>query len=128
VAWAYLQLGRVAQAEGDVTRAAISYRTSLASNARLGDKEIIARNLAELAALAGDQGQVRLAARWFGAAAALRDTLGAPYSPAELTRFETMVSGIRNLLDEPDFAEAWDEGRTLPVDRVIEEVETAHLH
>ncbi len=96
VAWALIQLGRAARAQGDDARAIALIRQSLASNARLGDKEIMVRAVSELAAIACDRGQFLLAARLYGAVAALRETLGVPLAPAEWTHYE------RDLAADPE--------------------------
>jgi tetratricopeptide (TPR) repeat protein len=122
-AWALLQLGRVARARGDTAGAIARYRQSLASNARLGDKEIMTRAVSELAAIASDREQFSLAARLFGGVSALRETLGAPVAPAEQARHEREVAAIRAGLGEDAFVAAWEAGRTLPLEQIIAKAE-----
>jgi tetratricopeptide (TPR) repeat protein len=124
VAWALIQLGRTARAQGDDARAIALFHQSLASNARLGDKEIMARAVAELAAIACDRGQFLLAARLYGAVAALRETLGAPLAPAEWANYERALAAARSELAEEVFHAAWDAGRALPLERLIAEAES----
>jgi predicted ATPase/transcriptional regulator with XRE-family HTH domain len=123
-AWGLLLLGRVARARGDDARAIGLFRESLASNARLGDKEIIVRAVAELAAVACNRGQFLLAARLYGGVAALRETLGAPLAPAGWAGYEQDLAATRSELAEEVFQAAWDAGRALPLERIIAEAES----
>jgi predicted ATPase/DNA-binding XRE family transcriptional regulator len=124
IAWALIQLGRAARARGADTRAVALFHQSLASNARLGDKEIMARAVTELAAIASDRGQFLLAARLYGAVAALRESLGAPLAPAEWANYERALAAARSELAEEVFLAAWDAGRALPLERIIDEAES----
>jgi tetratricopeptide (TPR) repeat protein len=124
ISCALLQLGRAARARRDDARAIALLRQTLASNARLGDKEVIVRAVAELAAIACDRGQFLLAVRLYGGVAALRETLGAPLAPAEWARYERDLVATRSELAEEAFQAAWDAGRTLPLERIIAEAET----
>jgi hypothetical protein len=90
----------------------------------LGDKEIVARAIAELAAIACERGQFLLAARLYGGLAALRETLGAPLAPAEWARYERDLATTRSELAEEAFQAAWDAGRALPLERIIAEAES----
>jgi tetratricopeptide (TPR) repeat protein len=124
IAWALIQLGRAARAQGADARAIALFRQSLASNARLGDKEIMARSLAELAAIACEREQFLLAARLYGGVAALRETMGAPLAPAEWARYERALATTRSELTEEAFHAAWDAGRALSPERIIDEAES----
>jgi predicted ATPase/transcriptional regulator with XRE-family HTH domain len=124
IAWALILLGRVARARGDDARAIALLRQSLGSNARLGDKEITVRAVAELAAVACDREQFLLAARLYGGLAALRETLGAPLAPAAWAGYERALAAARSELAEAAFQSAWDAGRALPLERIIAEAES----
>jgi predicted ATPase len=124
IAWALIQLGRAARAQGADARAIALIRQSLASNARLGDKEIMVRAVSELAAIACDRGQFLLAARLYGAVAALRETLGVPLAPAEWAHYERDLAATRSELAEETFHAAWDAGRALSLERIIDEAES----
>jgi predicted ATPase/transcriptional regulator with XRE-family HTH domain len=122
--WALLQLGRAARARGDDGRAIALFRQGLASNARLGDQEVIVRAAAELASIACDRGEFLLAARLYGGVAAVRETLGAPLAPAEWARYERALAATRSELAEEAFQAAWDASRALPLEQIIAEAET----
>jgi len=51
------------------------------------------------------------AARLLGAAAALRDAIGAPLRPSEQMEYGQLAEATRLALREPSFATAWAEGR-----------------
>ena len=124
VAWALIGCGRIARAQGDQTRALSLVAEALTGSAKLGDKEIAARGSSELAAIAAERGDLRLAARLYGAVAALREAIGAPLAPTERAVQEAAVAGIRAGLASGAFAAAWEEGRALSLDQIVAEVAT----
>jgi hypothetical protein len=57
------------------------------------------------------------AARLFGAASALRDSIGHPLSPAERLAYDRDVEAVRMELGEEVFASTWAAGRVMPLER-----------
>ncbi len=117
VAWAQIQLGKVAHAEGNVARAVAFLRQSLDDGARLGDKEIAVRAIAELAAIACGRGLFDLATHLLGTVAALREAIGAPLAPAERAHHDRVVAATRASLNEETFETAWAAGRMLSLEQ-----------
>jgi tetratricopeptide (TPR) repeat protein len=112
-------LGVVAHVQGDLTRATALLQESLALFQTLGEQANIAVVLENLAAVAADQGRAEPAARWFGAAAALRDALGAPRPSHERAPYDGTVAKVRETLGEAAFAAAWTAGTTSPLADVL---------
>lgn len=86
----------------------------LAIRRALKNKEGIAACLEGLAAAAGAVGQLEQAARLFGAAEALRESLGASLPPAERADHDRQSAAVRAALGQPEFAAAWAQGREQP--------------
>jgi hypothetical protein len=57
-----------------------------------------------------------------GAAAALRQNIGAPLTAAEQAKLETSLQAARHSLSDAVGTNAWSEGWALPVEKAIEEV------
>ena len=92
---------------------------SLALRRELGDKHGLAECLEGLAGVAVAQQHLERAARLLGAAAALREAIGAPLSPREQARYDRDMSALRADLGEAAFAAAWATGRVAPLEHVI---------
>ncbi|HLZ90145.1 MAG TPA: hypothetical protein VKQ28_00415, partial [Candidatus Acidoferrum sp.] len=60
--------------------------------------------------------------RLAGAAAALRQNIGAPLTPAEQHKLDAILDPTRKALTNTAGATAWLEGWALPVEKAIEEV------
>ena len=73
-----------------------------------------------LAEAAWAQDQPRRAARLFGAAAALRDTIGFALFPTERVEQERTLAALRARLDTEAFAAALSEGRAMPLEEAID--------
>jgi DNA-binding CsgD family transcriptional regulator len=72
-----------------------------------------------LAALAGDAGSHREAARLFGAAAAIRQRMGLVRYKVWDAGYDASVTGLRDALGENDFDAAWAEGAALSTEEAI---------
>ncbi|HYB53105.1 MAG TPA: hypothetical protein VEG84_04490, partial [Thermoanaerobaculia bacterium] len=86
----------------------------------LGHRRGVARILECFAASAAEEGQARRALRLAGAAAALRQSLGAPLPRADQDRLERSLEPARRALPDTDGTSAWLEGWVMPADRAIE--------
>jgi predicted ATPase/transcriptional regulator with XRE-family HTH domain len=115
-----LALARRAYAEGDVARASRSYAEGLRLAQELGDRVLLLRNLEGVAAVLALIGP-EAAARAAGAAAALREQLGADFFPDERERLERGLAPARERLGADRFGVTWHQGRALPLGRVVEE-------
>jgi hypothetical protein len=72
-----------------------------------------------LAAELGRAGEPLRAARLFGAADAQWRRAGARRFPIEESLYDNDVRGVHVQLDEPEFARAWNEGRSMAVAQVF---------
>jgi len=118
----------VALDEGDYGRAGVHLAESLALLRELGSRWQLAHTLevvAGLAALAAGQVNAQprglQAARLFGAAEALRETLGTPLLPIYQDHYQRRLASARTLINEATFAAAWAEGRAIALEQAIAE-------
>ena len=106
-------LGKVLAVEGDYAAARRQYEESLAISGELGEKWMIARGLVGLGEVVAAEHKLAWAAQLWGAADALRDAIGVPIPPVELTEYERSLSATRVHLGERAFAAAWAKGRAI---------------
>ncbi len=109
-------LGKVLSVEGDLTAARTAYEESLLRGLAIVD---IAPTLEGLAAAAAEQGEASWAARLLAAAAALRDSLGAPLPPVSRADNERCVAAARAQLGEQAFTIAWAEGQSMTWEQAL---------
>jgi ATP/maltotriose-dependent transcriptional regulator MalT len=119
IAEALAALGTVTLSVGDYPQSKSLFQQSLALILVQGYREYIAEDLAGLAAVANLVGQPERAARLFGALEALREVSGIRLLPLRRAEYDRTIEGIRAHLDEAMFAQAWDHGRTMPLEQVI---------
>jgi predicted ATPase/DNA-binding CsgD family transcriptional regulator len=112
-------LAKVAETQHDQLMARTLYQESLDVAREVGDKVLIALGLEGLAGVVGTQGEPVWATRLRGAAAALRDTIGAPMPPIERAGYERATAVARTHLDEQIFATAWTEGRAMTPEQAL---------
>jgi len=121
-------LGDIARAEGDDRRAAQTYAESLTLLRASDDTILVIPLLEKIAALAsfgGDPSARRRAdvltraAQLFGAAARLREEIGASLLPMVRRENERDVATVRTALGEEAFAAAWRQGQSLSRERAI---------
>ncbi len=115
-------LGKVAAHRGDLVAARALHEESLAIVRVLDDKWLTAFCLEELAAVVAAQGEVVWAARLWGAAESLRETIGSPLPPIFRADYERSVASAHAQLGEQAFATAWATGRTTPLEQTITDV------
>ncbi len=114
-------LGMAARTQGDYAQATTLYRESLLMYRNLEDKYGIAECLVGLAALATATKQAERAARLFGVAEAMRETLKSPTPSSERAAYDQSVAALRALLGEEAFAAAWAQGRSMTLEEAINE-------
>jgi tetratricopeptide (TPR) repeat protein len=115
-------LGSLAGEQGNYPAARALYRESIKIFQELDHKRGIARLLECFACSAAVQLEAERALRLAGAAAALRQDIGAPLTPAEQAKLEASLQPARQALTNSEGATAWSEGWALPVEKAIEEV------
>jgi len=113
--------GLVACDRGDHAGAAARFAASLPLWQEMGNRENQAEWLAGVATLAAALSQPEQASRLFGAAEALRDTLGHAFTPPERTAFERGTNTARSALGPAAFATAEAAGRALSLDLALVE-------
>jgi predicted ATPase/class 3 adenylate cyclase len=109
-------LGWAELGKGDHARAAGLFRQSLSQFRELNNPVDIAECLEGFAGVAGARGEGERAARLYGVADSLRESLGAPLLPGDRPRHERHLSLARSLVDGAAWKQAWDEGRAMTVE------------
>jgi len=112
-------LGAVACAAGDPAAALSLLQEALTIWRRLGNRRGITHALEVLAAVCAGQNQADNAARFCGAAAALRQATGATLGPAERQIHERTIASALELLGDAVFEQRFEAGRNLPLDEAI---------
>jgi non-specific serine/threonine protein kinase len=114
-------LGNIAWYQDDHARAAAYYREALAAAAVQHDQRIVAHALEGMAGLAATRGEMERAGRLFGAAASLREIVGAPLRPGRRATYARAQAAVRAAGAEAAFSAAQHEGRALPLERALAE-------
>jgi predicted ATPase/DNA-binding CsgD family transcriptional regulator len=112
------QLGEVAAMRGDVMAAATYYAKSLDGT---GSRENLVGKLVATARLAAVGGHAEAAARLFGAAAALADTIGYVRRRPEQERLERDAAVAQAALGDAGFAATRTAGRELSAEQAVAE-------
>jgi len=121
IAIALNNIGDVMREQGDDARATELLARSLALYVEVGSRWGVAYALEGLAAVAASGGQPGRAARLYGAAASLRQALGAPLPPNERPRHERAVGRPRDLMGQSRFDAAFAAGGALTMDQAVDE-------
>src|SRR5712691_138994 len=121
IAGTLADLGSLAREQGDYPTARSLYRESIKLFQELDHKRGIARLLECFACSAAAQLEAERSLRLAGAAAALRQNIGAPLTPAEQAKLEASLQRARQALTHTAGETAWSEGWALPVEKAIEE-------
>ena len=119
VGWALSGLGDVTFEQGNYAAARSLYEESVRHLMELGDKRGVAECLGGLAAVMLWTSEEEKAVRLWGAANALRDSLGAPLSLEERARQDNQVGQARSALGEATFTAVWEEGSALRWEKAV---------
>jgi predicted ATPase/serine/threonine protein kinase len=122
IAGTLADLGGLAREERNYPEAHSLYLESIRLFQQLEHKRGIARLLECFACSAAAQLEAERSLRLAGAAAALRQNIGAPAPPAEQAKLEASLDSARQALSNPAGTTAWLEGWSMPVEKAIEEV------
>jgi hypothetical protein len=98
IANALLTLARLAQQRGDLRRASTTCSESLLTRSDLGDRRGIAECLERTADIWTAQGKEEAGGWLLGAAQSLRESIGAPLSPAERRDEDRVVAQLARRL------------------------------
>jgi non-specific serine/threonine protein kinase len=119
-AWSQMTLGTVELEEGHYEAANSRFLRELNVALEFGDRTLLAHLLEGFSGLAAALGQHQRSLRLGGAAAALREAIGAPLGSAWAHIPEQWLAIAREALAEPMASAAWAEGWSMPMDRVLE--------
>jgi predicted ATPase len=120
-------LGNLAREQRDYAEANSLYEQSLALFRDLGHKRGVARLLECFAGCAAANSQPQRALQLAGAAAALRQTIGAPLTPAEHADVEAILRPARDALTDKAGSTAWLEGWAMSQEKAVAEALSSHL-
>jgi predicted ATPase len=122
IAGTLADLGNLAREGQDCATAHPLYQESLKIFRELDHKRGIARLLEGCACSAAAQLQAERSLRLAGAAAALRQSIGAPLTSAEQAKLDAILDPARRSLTHASGATAWLEGWNMPLEKAIDEV------
>ena len=122
IAGTLADLGSLEREQGNCASARSLYRESIKVFRELEHKRGIARLLECFACSAAVEQEAERSLRLAGAAAALRQNIGAPLTMAEQAKLEGSLQAARQALTNTAGTTAWLEGWALPVEKAIEEV------
>ena len=122
IAGTLADLGSLARENGNYSGAHSLYAESIKLFQELDHKRGIARLLECSACSAAAQREAERSLRLAGAAAALRQNIGAPLTPAEQAKLEASLQRAREALTDTVGTKVWLEGWALPVEKAIEEM------
>ena len=126
IAGTLADLGSLAREQRNYPGAHFLYRESIKIFQELEHKRGIARLLECFACSAAAQLEAERSLRLAGAAAALRQSIGAPLTLAEKAKLESTLDPARQVLTNTAGATAWLEGWAMPVEKAVEEVLMPH--
>ncbi len=113
-------LGALAIRQGDYDRAVARLKESLVALRELREKWFISRSLETLAEAFALGGDGLRAARLFGAAETLRETIGASVLAFYRADYERGLAALRVRLDEETLAAEWAKGRAMTLEEALE--------
>jgi non-specific serine/threonine protein kinase len=119
VPWAFQGLGETALAQGDTLLATKHLAEALTLFRDLGDQAGVSWCLAGLAGVAALEEDPERAAWLWGAAEALRQSIGARHAPAARLTHERLQSEARKQLGEEIFNTKWAEGQAASVEEAV---------
>jgi predicted ATPase len=119
IAGSLADLGNLTREQGDFAASETLHAESLTLFQELGHKRGQARALESIAALAATRSDSERALRLAGAAAALRQTIGAPLTLAEQTKLEQYLEPARKQLSATAARAAWLEGWIMPLEMAV---------
>jgi tetratricopeptide (TPR) repeat protein len=130
-----LGLGMIALGERNLDRARALLTNALGHARQHGPKWMVAAGLEGLAQVAAAEQQYDRAARFFGAADALRTRIGVPIRPFLVPRHERVLAEVYRALGQQAHARAWEAGRDVPLGEAVadaldesEDVQWRHAH
>jgi predicted ATPase/DNA-binding SARP family transcriptional activator len=108
--------------QGDPDEARLALTRSLSLRWEIGDIGGMAWCLEKLAEAADEAGETELAARLYGGAHALRDSVRSVIDPVDREAYGERLKRLRKTLGEAGFQDAWDEGASTPIRSLMESI------
>jgi len=120
IASALVNLGEVAEAEGDYDQAYAHYTQSLQLFAHRGKKVAIAYCAEIIAGLSSKhRDKPHDAALFFGFAEALREEIESPIEPFNTERLQADIKATENAMTPETFKASWDTGASLDIEEFL---------
>jgi predicted ATPase len=124
LAYALGYLGRARIGLGQLTAARAVLVEALDRGGSMGSREVVARTLTDVAALAAEGGAVEPAAKILGSADAIRASIGAPVYRPDQVYVAELRARLRSALGAARFDEMVDAGRALGFEEAIRNAPT----
>jgi ATP/maltotriose-dependent transcriptional regulator MalT len=113
-------LARVEARMGDYDTARHCYDEILPLAREIDHKPSIAFYLEQLAEVVAAQGDLILSARLWGTAESLRTEFASPLPSPYRSGYERAIAASRTRMGEQAFDAAWDQGRSMPLEQVLD--------
>jgi tetratricopeptide (TPR) repeat protein len=120
VVTALFSLGEMARAEKDLRGAMSLLAEGLRVAHEAVETQLVSEGLERMGGLAAAESHFRRAARLFGAAEALRESMHKPMPPVRVPEYERAVAAVRSGLEPGGFEESWADGRSMTPDEIFE--------
>jgi len=114
-------LGYIAQHQSDYQHAMNFFKEGLAIQNQMDNQAGIAECLLGIAGVLSAQGQAEEAAQLFGAAEALRLSVGASLWPADRVEADFIFADLRRLLSEENLKTSMANGQAIPIEQTVTE-------
>ncbi len=114
-------IGHAASAQEQYDMAGDYIRRSLEASLNLGDERGIAMCLEKMGGIAIARGQLEQAARWLGAADALRKARNTPVEGMDAADYQQSVTVLQQQLPPQVLSAAWHAGQQLPLAKIIDQ-------
>ena len=112
-------LAKIEARQGNLAEAQALFEESISLVQQNGVQYIIPSYIEGLAGVIAKQGEIVRAARLWGAAEMLRETMVTPIPPVERTLYEQAVVEARVQLGRKRFVSAWNEGRAMTIGQAL---------
>ena len=113
-------IGRISLHQGRIEFARGYFVEALEIHREIADRRLVAVSLERIASVDSTAGHHARAARLWGFAERLRDTLGMPLQPAERSTQDELVANSRTSMGKERFEATWSEGRDMTMETAIE--------
>jgi hypothetical protein len=113
------QLAQYRCDDGHDDEALSMLQQSLRIRSGLGDRPMVAENLARVAHVLARTGRAAAAARLLSSSEGLREQIGSNSTPPVAKRNKETLMAIRSKLGDEPLAEAWNQGRALTTDEAV---------